>query len=165
MWAHTFSQCLGRDQADLPRARMHSPWFELLHARPGAPLRLRQERGTSAFSPGKGHHCVCARKGAPLRLRQERGTTAFAPGKGHHCVSALQVVPTAGVEVSNVDMANLAAVKAAILPGKTKLVRALLLHPPSYCMPAMLGRALLLHPPSYCMPAMLGRALLLRPLS
>jgi len=79
MWAHTFSQCLGRDQADLPRARMHSPWFELLHARPGAPLRLRQERGTSAFSPGKGHHCVCARKGAPLRLRQERGTTASVP--------------------------------------------------------------------------------------
>jgi len=28
----------------------------------------------------------------------------------------------AGVDVSNVDMANLAAVKAAIVPGKTKLV-------------------------------------------
>ena len=34
----------------------------------------------------------------------------------------IQVVPMAGVDVSNVDMANLAAVKAAIVPGKTKLV-------------------------------------------
>jgi len=33
-----------------------------------------------------------------------------------------QVVPTAGVSVSNVDMTDLAAVKAGIIPGKTKLV-------------------------------------------
>lgn len=36
-----------------------------------------------------------------------------------HC---LQVVPNAGVSVSNVDMTDLAAVKAAIIPGKTSLV-------------------------------------------
>mmetsp|Transcript_23245 Transcript_23245/g.64221 ORF Transcript_23245/g.64221 Transcript_23245/m.64221 type:complete len:507 (+) Transcript_23245:85-1605(+) len=34
----------------------------------------------------------------------------------------MQVVPLAGVQVSNVDMADLQAVKAAIIPGKTKLV-------------------------------------------
>ncbi|KAI3436663.1 hypothetical protein D9Q98_006079 [Chlorella vulgaris] len=33
-----------------------------------------------------------------------------------------RVVPAAGIEVSNVDTSNLEAVKAAIIPGKTKLV-------------------------------------------
>lgn len=41
-----------------------------------------------------------------------------------------QVVPMAGVGVSNVDMTDLAAVKAAIVPGKTKLVRPDLQHFP-----------------------------------
>lgn len=38
------------------------------------------------------------------------------------CVCPFQVVPTAGVSVTNVDMTNLAAVQRAIIPGRTKLV-------------------------------------------
>lgn len=45
----------------------------------------------------------------------------------HACLCActcacVQVVPSAGVAVSNVDMTDLAAVKAAIIPGRTKMV-------------------------------------------
>lgn len=39
-----------------------------------------------------------------------------------HVNSKTQVVPAAGVSVSNVDMTDLDAVRAGIIPGRTKLV-------------------------------------------
>ena len=39
-----------------------------------------------------------------------------------HMHAHTQVMPNSGVSVSNVDMTDMAAVRAAVVPGKTKLI-------------------------------------------